>query len=205
MSRFPIYKKYFLAVILILFIPACSSNIDHTQSSDEKLKIVVTTTFIADVVGNIAGDDVDLTVLLEPGQNPHSYQITPQDLVKTSDADLIFVNGLGLEEFLDDLLVGSGAIAPVIVVSEGIPTLSFRDLSHDSEGDHSETDPNGPDPHVWFDPNNVIIWTDNITRVLIENDPRHEVVYKSNAAAFRNELIDAGFLDPGSAGSDTSR
>jgi len=63
------------------------------------LRVLATTTLVGDVVKNIAGDAINLTVLLPVGADPHSFQPTPQDVARVSDADLIFANGAGLEEF----------------------------------------------------------------------------------------------------------
>ncbi len=76
-----------------------------------------------------------------------------------TEADMILVNGFGLEEFLDDLLSGSDTQAEVIVVSEGILPLMMVEHADEKNGDHEGEDPleavMGQDPHVWFDPNNI--------------------------------------------------
>lgn len=111
----------FTLVILSVFLVGCSVKTTLVPpAAGEKLKVVTTTSFVGDVVGVIAGQEVELIVLLEPGQNPHAYQTAPQDMVNVSEADLIFVNGLGLEEFLDDLIAGTGNTAAMIMVSDGI-------------------------------------------------------------------------------------
>lgn len=186
-----------LTLLSVCFV-GCRTKSGGTPPVTEKLRVVTTTTFLGDVVGIIAGDVTELTVLLEAGQNPHVYQPTPQDLVKVSKADLIFVNGLGLEEFLDDLLDGIETTAAVFEVSEGISPLEVRDPDSEHKGDEeqdqdhkSEKLPSssGEDPHVWFNPNNIMIWIDNIEAVLGENDPDNNETYRNNAAAYRSEII----------------
>ena len=190
--------SFFLILILLsVCFVGCRTKSEETSPAAEKLRVVTTTTFLGDVVGIVAGDVIKLTVLLEAGQNPHSYQPTPQDLVRVSEADLIFVNGLGLEEFLDDLLAGIETAAIVIEVSEGISPLGMRDPDHEHNGDEesdqdqkNEKEPSrsGQDPHVWFDPNNVMIWIDNIVEALVENDPGNNETYRNNAASYRSEI-----------------
>jgi len=106
----------FTLAALSVFLIGCSVQATTAPpAASDKLKVVGTTSFVGDVVGVIAGQEVELIVLLEPGQNPHAYQTAPQDMVHVSEADLIFVNGLGLEEFLDDLIAGTGnagAVSP---------------------------------------------------------------------------------------------
>jgi ABC-type Zn uptake system ZnuABC Zn-binding protein ZnuA len=143
----------------------------------------------------ITGDIPEVTVLLEPGQNPHSYHPAPQDMVKISEADAIFVNGLDLEEFLDDLMDGTETEAELVVVSKGIQPLGAPEGDHhdgeDHDGeDHDDHDPGeGYDPHVWFDPNNLIIWVENMVQALSELDPDNASVYQANGETFQEELV----------------
>ncbi|MFN2281585.1 MAG: metal ABC transporter substrate-binding protein [Anaerolineales bacterium] len=182
-----------LALLMIIVLTACKSQED-TRAVEEssRLEIVVTTTFIGDVMEQIAGEIPQITVLLEPGQNPHSYQPTPQDMVKISRADAIFVNGLDLEEFLDDLLDGSDTKAKLIVVSDGIKPLGMPEREDQEESDQEDEGHShelGYDPHVWFDPNNVITWVDNIVAALSELDSDHAADYQANGQAYIEELI----------------
>ena len=175
-----------LLIVLFLF-SACGNLLDtNPPVGNDQIKIVVTTTFIGDVISTIAEDTASVTILLSSGQNPHSYQPTPRDMVQVSEADLIFVNGLDLEEFLDDLLDGSDTDARVIVVSEGISPMDAGDYHGDNEG---AGDPVGLDPHVWFNPNNVLIWVENITRALIESDPSNAEQYRANSDSYQDELL----------------
>lgn len=167
-----------------LILGACKLGPDtRISEDDERLMVVATTTFIGDVVGNLAGDAVDLVVLLESGQNPHSYLASPQDMVSISEADLIFVNGFDLEEFLDDMVEGGNVSEKIVVVSEGINVLSGE---NDNDHDHDQI----YDPHVWFDPENLYLWVENITAALIDLDPDKADHYQSNADAYLSELID---------------
>ena len=86
--------------------------------------MVATTSIIGDVVANIGGDAVDLTVLIGIGQNPHSFEPTPRDLAAVETADLIFVNGLDLEEVLMDAIYKT-ARGTIVTVSDGIEPLPF--------------------------------------------------------------------------------
>lgn len=147
--------------------------------AEEKLRAVATTSIVADVVANIGGDYVALTALLPRGADPHSYEPTPRDLRTIADADAVFANGAGLEEFLAEMLQNAGGAAPLVTVSRGIELLGPAA----GEGDHA-----GADPHVWFDPNNVIVWVRNIEQALRELDPAHAEAYAANAQAYVDEL-----------------
>jgi ABC-type Zn uptake system ZnuABC Zn-binding protein ZnuA len=189
MKRYLLFFTFlFIAGLGNIGLMGCASPVSQThQPGDDRLAVVATTTFIGDVINRVAGDEVDLSTLLEPGQNPHSFQPTPRDLILVSEADLIFVNGLGLEEFLEDILEGADTTAPVIIVSEGISPLESDDNSDEDEVElHHDHD--GQDPHVWLDPNNVKIWVENIAESLTEADPGRAGIYQSNAEAYRDEL-----------------
>lgn len=147
-------------------------------STGEKLKVVATTSIIGDVVSKIGGEAIDLTVLMDIGQDPHSYEAAPRALVAIEDAHIIFVNGLDLEEVLMASIenIATGVIVPV---SAGIEPLELAGDEHN----HS-----GGDPHFWVDPNNVIVWVENIERVLAEADPANHEIYQANAEAYTAEL-----------------
>lgn len=164
-----------------------------TVANGEKLRVVVTTSIIGDVVRNIAGDNIELTVLMAQGQDPHSYQPTPQDLTTASRAQIVFVNGWDLEEgLINDLTnaVDGGVIVPV---SAGIEPLSGEADEHEVDADHAEAEGeeehhHAHDPHVWFDPNKVMVWVDNITQVLTKIEPDNMDTYTTNAEAYKGEL-----------------
>ncbi len=183
-----------LSLAAIVLFSACDGRLEADRSPDDgKISVVVTTTFVGDVVENIAGDKVEITRLLTVGQNPHSYQPSPMDMVAVTEADLILANGFGLEEFLDDLLSGSDTNARVIVVSEGIsPLMMEQHLDEDNDA-HNDEDPMdavmGQDPHVWFDPNNILIWAENITQLLAKEDPANESFYQTNFEKYQEQLL----------------
>jgi len=188
--------RYSFFLLVVLMISACGRSVDGNQTSHEdKLRVVVTTTFIGDVLENIAGEKIDISVLLNAGQNPHSYQPAPMDMVAISEADLILVNGFGLEEFLENLLSGSDTKAEVIVVSEGITAL-VAEGHHEDEDDHDHGSEDsmeavmGQDPHVWFDPENVLIWANNITNALAIRDPKNGEFYQENFDTYQKQLLD---------------
>ena len=187
-------SRFSLFLVVVLMISACGRSFEGNQTPREgKPRVVVTTTFISDVVENIAGDKVDISSLLTVGQNPHSYQPAPMDMVAVTEADLILANGFGLEDFLEDLLSGTDTTAEVIVVSEGIKPLLME--GHiEGDDDHSLEDSMeavmGQDPHVWFDPNNVLIWAENITNALAEEDPENRVFYQDNFETYQGQLLE---------------
>lgn len=147
-----------------------------------KLRVVATTSIIGDVVARVGGEAIELQQLMEPGQDPHSYQPSAGDLTGAAQAGVIFINGWDLEEGLANDLATVAAGTPLIPVSAGIKPLAFTSRDEDEPGRHKV------DPHVWLDPHLVKSWTSNIARALVELDPANALVYEANAAAYLSEL-----------------
>ena len=147
----------------------------------ERLRVLATTSIIGDVAGRVGGDAIDLTVLMAPGQDPHSYQPGAADLTAAADADVIFVNGWNLEEALVEDLTTIGREAIIVPISAGIEPRKMTGGVEDP--DH------GPfDPHVWQDVSNVMVWVDNARQVLSAADPANAATYAANAERYRAEL-----------------
>lgn len=134
--------KYILA--LIFFISAFSF------CKAEKIKIVASTSIIGDITTAIAGDYVDIKLLVPVGGDPHNYEPIPSDMKKLQTADFILKNGLGLEGWISDLYTNSGTKAPLINCTKNISAIT------------SDTYKDSSDPHVWMNPLNGIIYAKNI-------------------------------------------
>lgn len=150
--------------------------------------MVATTTLVGDIVRNIGGDRIDLSVLLPLGADPHNFEPAPKDVALVSDADLIFTNGAGLESFMTRLLENSGVQSTPVSLSDGLELIaSTEEESHEGETETSQED---GDPHVWMDPNNVQHWVQRIEQALSAADPANAATYKANAQAYRQALIE---------------
>lgn len=159
-------------------------------SDGEKLRVVVTTNIVGDVVSQVAGDAVELVQLLPIGADPHTYQARPDDLRHLNNAHVIFINGLHLEETMQSVLDNLDAGAPVISVNIGVPTLQFGGDHADEHEAATDQDHHheGADPHTWMNVHNVEIWVDNIAAALSALDPMHANRYAANANAYRAQL-----------------
>jgi ABC-type Zn uptake system ZnuABC Zn-binding protein ZnuA len=195
MRRFQSYPKILLLTLLFLLLAsvlaACAQpGSEGPAAGDGRLQVVATTTIVGDVVSQVGGEQIDVHVLLPVGADPHSFDPTPQDIAKVADADLVFANGAGLESFLDPLIESAGAADRMVKVSEGI---ELRQLSGGTtEADHNDSEDHdqqsGLDPHTWTDPNNVMVWVENIQQALSKQDPANAESYAANASAYTAEL-----------------
>jgi ABC-type Zn uptake system ZnuABC Zn-binding protein ZnuA len=150
---------------------------------DSKLRVLATTSIIGDVVSRVGGEAITLTTLMKPGQDPHSYQPGAADLTAAADADLIFVNGWGLEEALVDDLATIGRGAAIIPVSAGIEPVALGGVAGGPEVTRGTAD-----PHTWQDAANVLRWVENIRATLSAADPANAATYDANASAYRATL-----------------
>lgn len=148
--------------------------------------MIATTSILGDVVSNVAGELVTLSVLLPPGTDPHSYEPTPQEMAALAQADLVFANGLGLEIFLERMIQNAAGDIRVATVSSGIDLL--EPVEESGQNNHSSQDEG--DPHVWMDPNNVIVWAENILATLSELDPENALTYQANADNYQAALLE---------------
>lgn len=186
-----IYQGNFIWLwLLAAALTACSSGTTN-EVARERLQVVATTTLIGDTVRVVAGEQVDQFVLLPIGGDPHGFNPTPQDIAKTAAADAVFINGLALEAFLEDILANASDNMNIVDLSEQVETIALEEGADDDEEAHEEKeDTHGEfDPHVWWYPLNVAAWADQIAAELARLDPEHAEVYEANAAAYRQELI----------------
>lgn len=181
-----------LITLVILLLAGCSAGTPPpAPASDGRLQVVATTTLVGDVVKQVGGDAIDLTVLLPVGADPHSFDPSPQDVITISKADVIFINGAGLEEFMAKLLENANTKAPVVEVSHDIELITHEahadeaDEHAESEEEHAHT---SGDPHTWTDPNNVMIWAEAIASELSQLDPAQAGQFAVNAQQYTTQL-----------------
>jgi ABC-type Zn uptake system ZnuABC Zn-binding protein ZnuA len=175
-------KLLFTLMLLSALLAACGA-----APSQDHLSVVATTSIIADVAAQVAGDFIAVDSLLPIGADPHGFDPTPQDIVKVAEADLVLANGAGLEEFLQPLIESAEADERVVTLTEGTDFIEVGEDTHDDEADEDH-ELGSVDPHTWTDPNNVLIWVDHLEREFSKLDPAHAAAYAENAEAYRTEL-----------------
>jgi len=159
---------------------------------DGSSRLAVLTSFapIHSLALNVAGEVADVSVLIPPATGPHDYSFSPSDLAKIARADVLIVNGVGLESWLDKGIRAVGKQDLRIVDSSRginlITGIEMRNLA----GAKSEPDPDagGPNPHIWLSPRNAIQQVKNICEGLAARDPQNAPVYRNNADAYIHRL-----------------
>lgn len=172
-----------------------------TLGAGEKLRVIATTSIVGDVVAQVGGDAIELETLIAPGQDPHAYQASASALASAANADVIFVNGFGLEEgLLDDLRQAARGV-PIVPLSAAITPLEGSAHQHEhEEEEHEEEDEahaGDADPHVWFDPDNVALWATTVADSLGRLDPERAPTFEAQRAAYASDLaaLDAEIRD----------
>ncbi|EPR44280.1 ABC-type metal ion transporter, periplasmic subunit [Desulfovibrio sp. X2] len=144
------------------------------------LRVVATFSILGDMVKNVAGDRVELATLVGPDTDTHVYEPTPSDARTLAKADLVFVNGLGFEGWMDRLVESSGCKGQVVVVSKGVKPRTMID---EDEGGKEVVD-----PHAWQDLTNGAIYVANIEKALVKADPANAAFYTANAEAYLKKI-----------------
>ncbi|MDY2963948.1 metal ABC transporter substrate-binding protein [Streptococcus dysgalactiae] len=170
----------FLAVFLLV---ACSSSGSQADKND-KLKVVVTNSILADMTKTIAGDKIDLHSIVPIGQDPHEYEPLPEDVEKTNNADVIFYNGINLED---------GGQAWFTKLVKNAQKKKNKDYFAASDGVdviylEGENEKGKEDPHAWLNLENGIIYSKNIAKQLMAKDPKNRETYEKNLKAYVAKL-----------------
>lgn len=171
-----------------------------TPAAGQQLKVVTTTLPITNFTKAVAGERVQVTYLLPTNVGPHDYQAKPEDVRILSQANVLVENGLGLEEYLKNLVANANnKNLKIIDTSKGVKTISNEEVEghehaegekharekaqaggHEHEGEFN--------PHVWLDPQRAVQQVENIRDGLIAADPQGKETYTANAAAYIDKL-----------------
>jgi zinc/manganese transport system substrate-binding protein len=157
---------------------------DKTQTRTKaQTRAVATFSILGDLVRNVGGERLALAALVGPNGDVHVFTPTPADVKTIAAGDIVFVNGLGLEGWVDRLITASGTHAAVVVASRGV-----KPRTAGTGRDRAATD-----PHAWQSVANAKIYVGNIRDALIATDPAREDVYRANATSYLAalEMLDA--------------
>ena len=157
------------------------------------LKVVATFSVLGDLAQAVGGDAIQITTLIGPGVDAHTYDPSPADLDMLEGADVIVENGLGFEPWLDNFLDSTNFQGERIIASDGITPRHADETEQDDEEAHDEDHAHGgDDPHVWHSVPNAITMVENIRDGLKTADPDRASAYEANAKA---KIADLQALD----------
>ncbi|MBV4486068.1 metal ABC transporter substrate-binding protein [Pseudomonas sp. SWRI153] len=162
-----------MRALLVLF----SLMLSMSLSAAEKLPVVTSFSILADMVHQVGGEHVQITSMVGPDADAHTYEPTPDDAKALLKAKLIIKNGLGFEPWLDRLVASTDSKAPVISASRGVIP---RSLDEDGE--------TVPDPHAWHNLANAELYVANITKALVTADPANKGDYERNSQTYLKQI-----------------
>ena len=186
-----------VATVAALYLAGCAStggSADGGAVGD--LQVVATTTQVADLARNVIGetDGVSLTQLIQPNQSAHSYDPSVADLTALGEADVLVINGVGLEEWLDEAISASGFDGVTIDSDEGIEIQDVAAGGEPAEDqgtkDGAEHSHEGGNPHIWTDVANAETMVATIAAGLSEAQPDLAADFDSNATAYTGRLAE---------------
>lgn len=170
------YRLIHHSLFALFSVVLLSINVANASPKEGPHNIVATFSILGDLVKQIGRDKIVLSIV-GPNSDAHTYEPTPKDAKMIGAADIVFVNGLGFEGWMDRLVESSGYQKDVIVASKGVKPRFIEE-----EGDTIE------DPHAWHDLEHVKIYIQNIEKALSAFDPQNAPYYQANAKAYIQKL-----------------
>ena len=148
-ARFRTASVLVLGALLALVLAGCGGGDGGGGSGDGRVEVVATYSILGDLVKNVGGDKVEVTTLVGPNGDAHTFEPAPSDNAGLAEAEVVFENGLGFEPWLGDLYGSSGSEAERVVVTEDVETLPIAEeehgdehagehAGHEEEGEHAE-------------------------------------------------------------------
>jgi len=163
------------AATTLIVAPATSQ-----ETPQHKIKAVATFSILGDLVRNVGGDRLDVTTLVGPNGDAHVYSLTPGDAKKLAAANIVVINGLGLEGWMTRLAAASGGKAPTVIATKGVTPRRMED---EERPGHTVID-----PHAWQSITDAKIYVANIRDGLDAIDPGGKAIYDANAATYAAKL-----------------
>ena len=207
----------FIFVLMLTVVCSDTEEVSENKSIDtteKKYNVVATTPMLGEFVKQVGQDNINLEVLMPLSVDPHTFKLSPQDVQKVSDADLLFYVGMKYESASFTKLLKSSVQSEDILVEIGMKVnpIEFSENEHsdhdghddhdehDKDGDHDEHDKDGDhdehaghdhgiyDPHFWFDPNRVGLAVSEISKQLSNLDPQNSNEYQLSEKNYLSEL-----------------
>jgi len=178
-----------LAVTLagVLFVlGACQPTV---PADSARVAVVATTTVLADLVREVGGDEVEVRSLVPAGGEVHTFDPRPSDVTALADADLVVINGLGLDDWVQGLAAEAGSNAPLVALAEaldGVEYLAGGEHEHEEEEGHDSEE--GLNPHLWLDAEYAELYVRRIADALASVDADGGQAYQAAAEAYAQEL-----------------
>jgi len=183
------FKKIILTAILFLGITSifsgCSlNNKNNQESNNAKIKVAASIFPIYDITKEIAGDKIDVNLILPPGASPHTFEVSASQIKNLQNTKLFFVNGQNLDSWVENIS-SSVSGSQTIDLSE---VVDLQQLDENNPNHRPDEEDSGFDPHYWLNPKNVYAVSEEILNQLVVLSPEDEQYFLGNYNNFVNEL-----------------
>jgi zinc transport system substrate-binding protein len=176
-----------LGFIVIFVVAIALAACESKRPASAKLQVVATIFPVYDFARHIGGDKAEVTMLLPPGVESHSFEPRPEDIIRVSRAGLFIFTNRYMEPWAMKIAGSVSGKAMVVDAGKGI-AFAAADGRHRADDGHAHEEAKGVDPHVWLDFANAGIMVDNILAAFAAKDPQHRAYYATNAAALKDKL-----------------
>jgi ABC-type Zn uptake system ZnuABC Zn-binding protein ZnuA len=180
-------NRYLPVAVTLTLVAGCSGEED---AGDRRPNVVTTVSPITNIVQNVAGDLVDVTGIVPEGTNSHTFEPAPSDAAAMAEADVVFINGLHLEEPTREL-AAANVRKGVPIVELGDATITPDEYIFDFSFPEDRGDPN---PHLWTNPPYAERYAEIVKDTLSELDPANADAYARNYEAFAARLGELDLL-----------
>ncbi|HOV90728.1 MAG TPA: zinc ABC transporter substrate-binding protein [Syntrophorhabdaceae bacterium] len=189
---------FLLAFLFIFILGIYFSGCGKTEqkSQTHRIKIITTLFPLYDFTKNLAKDRADVTLILPPGVEPHSFEPRAGDILKINSAHMLIYTGKFMEPWVEDIIKGIDNKGLLIVDSSiGIKLLTHKFHTHQHQKEHGhvkykkQVDMDA-DPHIWLDLANAQLMVDNILAGLVKKDPVNRDFYEKNAQEYKTKLME---------------
>ncbi|HEY0538433.1 MAG TPA: metal ABC transporter substrate-binding protein [Actinoallomurus sp.] len=163
---------------LLAAATACGSSSASDTGGGGRLKVVATTTQVADFARSVGGDKVTVTQILKPNVDPHDYEPSPADVQAIAQADVVVESGVGLEKWLDQTIESAGFHGTLVDSSKGVAVRRGNGTDEQAAGD----------PHIWHNPKNAEIMSRDIASAFSAKDAKDKAAFDANLASYTGKL-----------------
>jgi len=182
-------KKLIIIIILSVLVVFSFCTQKHSEEESDIILAAASILPLADFTRQVGGDVVRVEVLVPPGSSPHTYEPDLAQLELLSRAELLVLNGIGLEFWADKVIESAdNPDMKVVYTAEGLEIFDTRHDEDEEEQEHGEHVHVSGNPHVWLDPVNAIHQVEKICEALIQVEPDSENYFKANKEEYINEL-----------------
>lgn len=180
-------RKIYIFILLLCMISTCFCGCKHYEYKNEKISVVATIFPQYDFARAVGGDNADITMLLQPGEDTHTFEPSPRDIVDIQNCDIFIYTGGESDTWIDDLLLSIDTENMIVISLADVIGIEDHDHHH-HDHDHDDEDEEAYDEHVWTSPEYAAKITEEICNAFCTVDPNNGETYISNTVDYVKQI-----------------